>query len=84
MMINHQITHNHKIIHKTINNPKIIHDHDNNPVSLVILDNKVLDLSLNNVPSLFNKKSHQRLIKPSVYMKIPTGIPRHFTPAAQE
>lgn len=58
---------------------------NNNQPSLVVLDNQMLDLSLdNNVPSLFNKKSHQRLIKPSVYMKIPTGIPRHFTPAAQE
>lgn len=67
-----------------MNYPKIINP-DNNQASLVILDNHILDLSLeNNLPSLFNKKSHQRLIKPLAYRKINTGIPRHFTPAAQE
>lgn len=57
---------------------------DNNQPSLVVLDNQMLDLRLNDVPSLFNKKSHPRLSKPLAYMKIDAGIPRHFTPAAQE
>jgi len=55
------------------------------------MNKKVLNLNLhknlnldNNTPVLFNKKSHKKISKPLVYIKTDSGIPRHFTPGAQE
>jgi len=46
--------------------------------------NEVKQITENNVPILFNKKSKKILFKPLTYIKNDTGKARHFTPAAQE